>query len=96
MDAERQRKAALGLQLKAMKESPAYQAVLQRIEIRCGKFWKGWVVADEAKAKALREIARSYLGFDQLVDELIHEGATAAQILQGDAAQSSPGNTDKE
>ncbi len=86
MDAngERERKATLASQLKAMKDSTAYKAVMDRVAERCGsgKWWTGWIKADEAKAKVMRELARGYLAFDELVDQMIFEGETARKALE--------------
>lgn len=81
--AERERKANIGLAVRVMKDSAAYKAVMARIEDRCGsgKWWKGWVEADEAKAKIMREMAKGYLAFDALVDQIISEGDAARKLL---------------
>ncbi len=93
--AERERKAALGLELRAMHESPAYKAVLARISENCGKLYDGWLLADEQKAAMLREMGRGYRLFDALVLQMINEGDAAKKYLQGDETQSSPGRPDR-
>lgn len=82
---EREKKATLAASMRAMKDSAAYKAVMDRVADRCGsgKWWKGWVMADEAKAKMMRELARGYLAFDELVDQIIAEGDAAKKILDG-------------
>lgn len=81
---ERARKAALGRAVKAMKESPGYVAVMERVADRCGagKWWKAWVLADEKQAEMLRVQARGYLSFDELVTQMIAEGENAQKILE--------------
>jgi len=92
---EREKKATLAASLRAMKDGSAYKAVMDRVAERCGcgKWWKGWILADESKAKVMRELARGYLAFDELVEQMIAEGDAAKKILdapKGDDMSSSP------
>lgn len=81
-NAERQKKQYLAEALRQMRSTPAYKAVLDRIDVRCGKWFNAWVQADEEKAKHLREIAKGYYAFDALVQEMINEGETAGKLMQ--------------
>lgn len=81
---ERERKANLSIGLKVMQNSATYKAVMDRVAERCGsgKWWKGWVLADEEKAKWMRQMAKGYLAFDQLIQDMINEGESARKILE--------------